>query len=295
MVGLGASGKTTALYKLKLGEISTIVIIATTGEEATTTSPKEEAIVRIVQDHRPGLLVRLNKFKLPTDGMWKEKLESKCSLIENVIPAVGAILQNGNLLGTCWLISEDIVITNRHVANRFSEFDTLGHIFIKKGEHIQVDWNLEHNRNSPAKLTDVTNILHCESETGPDVAILKLGTPPSISPIKMNRDPPHAGDHLVTIGFPTQPNHEPHGVVLRVFGSILGVKYVCPGMMICINEEVLFHDCSTLRGSSGSVVVDLETGKAVGLHSGGKYEESNEAVPAHTLVQILEKENINYF
>ena len=40
------------------------------------------------------------------------------------------------------------------------------------------------------------------------------------------------------------------------------------------------HDCSTLGGNSGSVVLSLETGEAVGLHFAGRFLEANFAVPS---------------
>ena len=40
------------------------------------------------------------------------------------------------------------------------------------------------------------------------------------------------------------------------------------------------HDASTLGGNSGSAVIDLETGEAVGLHFAGSYLQANYAVPA---------------
>ena len=42
----------------------------------------------------------------------------------------------------------------------------------------------------------------------------------------------------------------------------------------------LQHDCTTLGGNSGSVLLDLATGEAVGLHFSGVYLRSNYAVPA---------------
>ena len=43
---------------------------------------------------------------------------------------------------------------------------------------------------------------------------------------------------------------------------------------------MITHDCSTLGGNSGSVLLDLQTGEAVGLHFAGLYLQDNFAVPA---------------
>src|SRR5262249_34036669 len=47
------------------------------------------------------------------------------------------------------------------------------------------------------------------------------------------------------------------------------------------------HDCTTLGGNSGSVVLDLASGEAVGLHFAGLYQETNYAVQASLLAEYV--------
>ena len=49
----------------------------------------------------------------------------------------------------------------------------------------------------------------------------------------------------------------------------------------------LQHDCTTLGGNSGSVVVDLDSGKALGLHFSGKFLTTNYAVRADIVKRLL--------
>jgi endonuclease G len=49
----------------------------------------------------------------------------------------------------------------------------------------------------------------------------------------------------------------------------------------------LDHDATTLGGNSGSVVIDLTSGKAAALHFGGIEGERNQAVQAPRVQQIL--------
>ena len=53
--------------------------------------------------------------------------------------------------------------------------------------------------------------------------------------------------------------------------------------------DVVLHDCSTLGGNSGSVLLDLATGEAVGLHFAGRFLEANYAVPAAVVAARLEQ------
>ena len=50
---------------------------------------------------------------------------------------------------------------------------------------------------------------------------------------------------------------------------------------------VFTHDATTLGGNSGSVVVDLATGNAVGLHFGGFEGDRNDGVKANVVASLV--------
>ena len=53
--------------------------------------------------------------------------------------------------------------------------------------------------------------------------------------------------------------------------------------------NVLHHDATTLGGNSGSVVFDMDSGKALALHYGGIEGSRNEAVRAPRLRELIEE------
>jgi len=55
---------------------------------------------------------------------------------------------------------------------------------------------------------------------------------------------------------------------------------------------MLQHDATTLGGNSGSVLIDLKTGAAAGVHFRGVYRKANYAVRASELAKLLAKHNI---
>ena len=75
----------------------------------------------------------------------------------------------------------------------------------------------------------------------------------------------------------------------KIFGDIYDVKRLQPGQIKSVRTDLITHDASTLGGNSGSVVIDQQTGKAVGLHFGGKFMEENYAVPAPVIRDIMTK------
>jgi endonuclease G len=55
---------------------------------------------------------------------------------------------------------------------------------------------------------------------------------------------------------------------------------------------LLTHDCSTLGGASGSLVVDVATGHAIGLHCSGSSRKNNYAVQAAEIRKVLSRLNV---
>jgi pimeloyl-ACP methyl ester carboxylesterase len=62
---------------------------------------------------------------------------------------------------------------------------------------------------------------------------------------------------------------------------------ISPGIITGKGSKYFTHDCSTLGGSSGSIVMSLETGYALGLHYGGSYLVDNYAVSAPLIAKLL--------
>jgi endonuclease G len=74
----------------------------------------------------------------------------------------------------------------------------------------------------------------------------------------------------------------------RIFGNVYDKKRLAPGRVTTPATGTLCHDCSTLGGNSGSVVLSLETGEAVGLHFAGRFLEANFAVSSRIVAQRLD-------
>jgi hypothetical protein len=85
---------------------------------------------------------------------------------------------------------------------------------------------------------------------------------------------PHteAGTPLYTIGYPMRDSSNPAEVVDYMLRGRDGVKRLQPGYLLSVDAErrVLQHDCFTLPGNAGSPIVELATGRVIGLHFGGQ-------------------------
>lgn len=271
----------------------------------TSSQPKrvEESIV--LAHLRPVLIIRNNKivpeFSGPEMSVWKERLLNQESILNRVIPSIGRVEVNNNAVynwvGTGWLIDSDIIVTNRHVATIFCK-NKEGFAF-KIGypsgvQSTRIDF-LEEDQRSEQLEFDIESVLWIAENDPkqPDVAFMRVknknnGQP--LPPLIELADSVEEGEVVVTIGYPARdPNIPDQEVVLRIFGNVYDKKRLAPGEIIKVSDNELEHDCSTLGGNSGSAVINLSTGKAVGLHFAGLYLQRNFAIPAPVLKDLLLK------
>ncbi len=140
-----------------------------------------------------------------------------------------------------------------------------------------------------------------EADYGVDIAILRLAWPvnhPPRSPIPL--EPGAVVGHLpkkhpiVVIGHPAYDSRNPDEEMSYYFDDIYDVKRLSPGYAykddtMLHHPTDIFHDATTLGGSSGSVILSLVTGRAIGLHYGGVYGVANVAVESAKIVEIANR------
>ena len=102
--------------------------------------------------------------------------------------------------------------------------------------------------------------------------------------------PARAGQQVAVIGYPARDSRVPDEQLMQsIFGDVYDKKRLAPGQVTEVRPDTLLHDCSTVGGNSGSVLVDLATGEAIGLHFAGRFLEANYAVPATVVAARLER------
>ena len=97
---------------------------------------------------------------------------------------------------------------------------------------------------------------------------------------------------MAIIGYPARDSRSPTPEDMeRIFGSIYNVKRIAPGELIKstipATPGILEHDCTTLGGNSGGVLLDITTGEAVGLHYAGIHGTANLAVSSIKVAEAL--------
>ena len=259
-----------------------------------------ETIVR--PSARPVLAIRGNRvtteFLGPDSETWAARIEGARSILDVVIPAIGRVELKNNAdfswVGTGWLVADDIIVTNRHVAREFGRGTATGFVFrvgVNGGsQSAHVDFLEEFDRSASLEFA-IESILWIATPNEPDVAYLRVKRPAArrglATPIPL-AETVSPDDFVVTIGYPARDPRVPdQRLVQRIFGDVYEKKRLAPGQVTDVGPDELQHDCSTLGGNSGSPVINLKTGEAVGLHFSGLFLESNFAVPAPKVRELL--------
>lgn len=274
---------------------------------------EEVALETLVRRERPVLFVQddwINKVEVTIDGFEAQELinllDANRASIEPTIPLVGRIdvthFPGSDFVGTGWFIGPDIVVTNRHVAMLIARWDGRQFVF-RRGiasrlieSSVGTAHEFDDTALDPARSFPVSEVLYIEPESGPDIAFLRVRRRPDGSRrthIEVNNT--DAGDNVpvLVVGYPARA---PKSVIpdqdrmRELFRDRYDVKRVAPGYTMSPREAATRHDCTTLGGNSGSLVLDPKTGKALGLHFAGLYQESNYAVRASVLSRYIREE-----
>jgi endonuclease G len=273
--------------------------------------PHVEAVV--VPFMRPVLFIKNGKIDIPESNELKERVIKYKPIIEQPLNSVGRIeLKNHQLknIGTGWLIAENIIATNRHVAEYFAikgNSSSNGGVFRKNfiGQTLKtvIDFREEYSSDSTQNNqfeVEVDKIIYLPdaSKDLPDVALLRIKKSPNLpQPIPFISSKLSADQLIGIVGYPLQ---DPRGVTdkemeRRIFGDVFGVKRYAPGQVLSVpNSKWYFlHDASTLGGNSGSLVQDMESGGAIGIHFSGLLLEANYAVKGSEILNIASKVGVD--
>jgi hypothetical protein len=268
--------------------------------------PGLEAIIE--RFTRPVHLVQQSTFTVPRDAFPNsEEIRAKLNAgrvgLEHAIPSAGRIdLRNGRLdwVGTGWMVAPGVVVTNRHVAEEFSMPRNGGFAFKANfgapPVSASIDWRHEYDRTEES-IFRVLEIIWVEPPGSVDVALVRISTQgfagesePDVVDLMTSDEIVDAGvgAWVAVIGYPARDSRNDLGDQQRIFDGIYNVKRLAPGQVTAIvAHDLLHHDATTLGGNSGSIIVAVDSGKAIGLHFGGIEGDRNSAVQAHRVREIV--------
>lgn len=210
------------------------------------------------------------------------------------IKATCRIENNGRLVGTGFLVTPDLIMTNRHVASDFvlGVGDAANIGFAPLAQAVV---NFQREQGRPDANGDATIAISAPVMMHPyfDIALLRLARPASPAPLLLAAESAAVQNDadIALIGYPDFNPEEDAKPQRDVIGEHFGVKRLQPGRIGQTGTvrsydklvESRGHDSSTLTGNSGSPVISLTTGKVVAVHFYGRLRKSNWAVRASDL------------
>jgi hypothetical protein len=237
----------------------------------------------VIRYDRPAFLVRDGRCVAPPADPWRAPLERHRERIERAIACVGRIssseLARRPALGTAWLVRPDVVVTNTHLARYLDARMRSGAMVAT------VDFIGEHG--APRRdVAAVSAVLYAADDV--DLAFMRIGARAPQTPRLLELADCRPGAAVCAIGFPAENTAWYDAAeIARIFGGVFDVKRVAPGTVLAVTADRLDHDCTTLGGNSGSLLLELASGAAVGVHADGLPFVRNHAVPAGVVRERL--------
>lgn len=242
-----------------------------------------EFIIRMMRPaplSRDGALDALHKDLAPAFPDWAQFQKS----VKPYLYSVGRIdLAPNEGVGTGFLISEGVLVTNRHVLDIL----TRGTGALERGQAV-VRFRQEFGTPEDTEPVDVTGVVKVHKTL--DAALLKVEKQKFAAgrkPLALDDAPVAPGHPVAAIGYPFKDTARNPLFISALFENKFGVKRAAPGEVAGTGERSIFHDCSTLGGNSGSPIVSMKTARVVGLHRDGHFLFRNEAVDGPSLAAFV--------
>jgi hypothetical protein len=257
-------------------------------EDGDPTPIELAALELMLRMTRPAPLVHNgtpDDFKKPDQSKifpdWSEfrKLLQPLSDTIGRIDTAGPRLSASDTIGTGFLVSSALLMTNRHVLNDISHQTGL----LQVGQAV-VRFQVEEGSFAPDQPKQIKRVAAVHDTLDAVLLEIENVTVEAYAVIA----PPRADDtDVVVAGYPTEVSDRNPLFLRSTFGPNLGVLRAAPGQITGAVPNGFTHDCSTLGGNSGSPVFSMNRGEIIGLHSGGSYLWNNQAVDGGSLAAFV--------
>ena len=249
-------------------EVQTEALVRQRAPEALEAELELESIA--MRRERPVLSIHEHVTKLvfidqADSEIWGDRLAKAKPLLDAAIPAVGRInLTGGGLdwVGTGWLVAENVLVTNRHVASEFVTRKGEGFTFaIGFCDRISAHTDFLQEIDNPRTLVfKLTKPLHVEGSSGPDVAFFEIET---LSGDHRLAKPIELATHIemtenvVTIGYPAYDSRIPEPDLMeRIYGKVYNKKRLAPGGVTRVEQTRIWHNCTCPYRKSNSRILE---------------------------------------
>jgi glutamyl endopeptidase len=301
--------------------MTTIEKIRRDGTNANFTPPEILATCSIILTARPALLIQDGKFEAAPclgDVNWNAVLGNppdRRDEIEKATESVGRIEfldSDGKDWNTAtgFLVAKDVMMTNSHVASYFcyNKVGTEEWTFQTGCKKRRIDYKEEPETTAQPTEFKIKKILKIYDQNDLDLALFKVaqtshGNKHPEPLVLANQLPDPVEDanarpikyrNVYAIGYPSFEGDATKEELDPVFKGKYGVKRLQPGTFREVHNDILYHDCSTIYGNSGSCIIDIgedHANQVIGLHFDGDTTRTfNKAIALPLLDESIKSE-----
>jgi hypothetical protein len=233
---------------------------------------------------RPALTLENGRIAPYPDSQWFEPLVLAADTIAQAARATARLETSDkdlDFIGTAFAVSPTLAVAAGHIAR----------LMLQKSKETSTVYRLNFSSDGSQESASVVvkvKLVHPYF----DFALLEMDRPVEEGSIlAFSATIPEVREQIALIGYPTYDPRNDAESLTAVFGNVFGTKRVMPGMVIdrsaSTGTEVpaLIHDASCVSGTSGAPVIQLSTGRVVGVHYAGWFLQKNFAVPAWELAR----------
>lgn len=268
--------------------------------ESDLNAPELDTLEAIVMPkYRPVVFIRKGQYENVADP-WKHlNTEETRARLAPLIGSIGRIEVPGSPWipygGTGFVVGRNLLMTNRHVAKLFVEGLGARGLRYRAGD-AAVDFKREAGLRGSDRAAYLTVTAVEMVHPFWDMALLRVegleGRFPAL-PLSTVMPEELLDADVAAIGYPARDDRNDLALQDRIFKRTYNVKRFQPGKLRrrerigSFGNQVaaVTHDSSTLGGNSGSALIDIKSGKVIGLHFAGIYLKANYAVPAAELAR----------
>ncbi len=262
---------------------------------ARTPTPRQRAALeRMIAILRPSVLVKdgqlgdlptYTSYPAGTEARWDEFRRGFRPFAYSVgrIDWVERFERGGDQpVGTGFLVAPQLLVTNRHVLEKLSAST----MELEEGQAV-VRFRQEYDTVDGDPPVPITGVAAVHDTL--DMALLVVAPQAGRPPLPIADTPASTGDAVVAVGYPCRDDQRNPVFADRIFENRYDVKRGAPGEVVGTGADALYHDCSTLGGSSGSPLLTLgDRTRVVGLHRDGPlFMYRNESVDAAALAAFV--------
>jgi endonuclease G, mitochondrial len=230
---------------------------------------------------RPVVPIVADAVGVPEAGFWHRRLSLASRELARAVRAVGRIELGGHpglvWAGTCWLVTGEVAVTTRSVANQFCHL-VGGRLTLGLRGEPPLKAAVRFGQPEPLAIKDV--LTTDTGAFGADLAFLVLDRTVE-NRVALSDTPPDAAVHVAALGYAAANSRGGSVLSELAYRDSVNRKCVAPGRLRrCPAGSMLQHDCATAGDWAGALLLDLGTGRATAIHVTGALEGPGLGIPA---------------